>query len=65
LTRRLRGLRVLLLLASCAKAEEVAPHLTVVWTPMPAVGRESVAEIQLNEAMARPVTGAVCVSRRS
>ena len=25
---------------------------------MPAVGRESVAEIQLNEAMARPVTGA-------
>ena len=48
----------LLLLASCARAEETAPHLTIGWTPVPAVGRESVAEIQLNEAMARPVTGA-------
>ena len=48
----------LLLLASCARAEEGAPHLTIGWTPLPAVGRESVAEIQLNEAMARPVTGA-------
>ena len=49
----------LLLLASCARAaEEGAPHLTLGWTPTPAVGRESVAEIQLNEAMARPVTGA-------
>jgi hypothetical protein len=48
----------LLLLASCARQENVAPHLTIGWTPMPAAGRESVAEIQLNEAMARPVTGA-------
>ena len=47
-----------LLLASCARHETVAPHLTIGWTPVPAVGRESVAEIQLNEAMARPVTGA-------
>ena len=48
----------LLLLASCARAGDGAPHLTIGWTPLPAVGRESVAEIQLNEAMARPVTGA-------
>ena len=48
----------LLLLASCARAQDGAPHLTLGWTPTPAVGRESVAEIQLNEAMARPVTGA-------
>jgi hypothetical protein len=47
-----------LLLASCARQENIAPHLTIGWTPLPAVGRESVAEIQLNEAMARPVTGA-------
>jgi hypothetical protein len=47
-----------LLLASCARHENVAPHLTIGWTPTPTVGRESVAEIQLNEAMARPVTGA-------
>jgi len=49
---------LMLLLASCARSEETPPHLTIGWTPMPAVGRESVAEIQLNEAMARPVTGA-------
>ena len=51
----------LLLLASCAKSGEGvegAPHLTIGWTPLPAVGRESVAEIQLNQAMARPLTGA-------
>jgi hypothetical protein len=48
----------LLLLASCAPSEDTPPHLTIGWTPMPTVGRESVAEIQLNEAMARPVTGA-------
>jgi len=48
----------LLLLASCAPSEDTSPHITIGWMPMPAVGRESVAEIQLNEAMARPVTGA-------
>jgi len=48
----------LLLLASCARSEDTPPHLTIGWTPLPTVGRESVAEIQLNEAMARPVTGA-------
>ena len=37
---------------------EGVPHLTLGWRPLPAVGRESVAEIQLNEAMARPVAGA-------
>ena len=62
LTRRSGGTAgaaaCLLLLASCARQENVAPHLTIGWTPMPTVGRESVAEIQLNEAMARPVTGA-------
>ena len=46
------------LLASCARPEDTPPHLTIGWTPLPTVGRESVAEIQLNEAMARPVTGA-------
>ena len=55
---RSRAAACLLLLASCARAEEAAPHLTLGWTPVPAVGRESVAEIQLNQAMARPVTGA-------
>jgi len=49
---------LMLLLASCARSEETPPHLTIGWTPMPIAGRESVAEIQLNEAMARPVTGA-------
>ena len=48
----------LLLLASCARSEDTPPHLTIGWTPLPTVGRESVAEIQLNEAMARPLTGA-------
>ena len=48
----------LLLLASCARQETVAPHLTIGWTTIPTVGHESLAEIQLNEAMARPVTGA-------
>ena len=49
---------LLMLLASCAPSEDTSPHVTIGWTPVPAVGRESVAEIQLNEAMARPVTGA-------
>ena len=49
----------LALLAACTTPDGAAPpHLTIGWTPMPTVGRESVAEIQLNEAMARPVTGA-------
>jgi hypothetical protein len=55
----------LLLLASCAPSQDTSPHITIGWTPMPTVGRESVAEIQLNEAMARPVTGRICASRRS
>jgi len=47
------------LLAACTAPDgAAAPHLTIGWTPMPTVDRESVAEIQLNEAMARPVTGA-------
>jgi len=49
----------LALLAACTAPQgAAAPHLTIGWAPMPAVDRESVAEIQLNEAMARPVTGA-------
>jgi len=49
----------LALLAACTTPDGAAPpHLTISWTPMPAVDRESVAEIQLNEAMARPLTGA-------
>ena len=48
----------LVLLAACARPAVVPPHLTVHWTPDPAAGRDSVAEIQLNDAMARPVTGA-------
>jgi len=48
----------LVLLAACAAPQGPAPHLTIHWTPDPAAGAESVAEIQLNDAMARPVTGA-------
>jgi hypothetical protein len=48
----------LVLLAACAGPAVVPPHLTLHWTPEPAAGRDSVAEIQLNDAMARPVIGA-------
>jgi YtkA-like protein len=50
---------LLALVAACTAPDgAAAPHLTIHWTPDPAAGRDSVAEIQLNEAMARPVTGA-------
>jgi hypothetical protein len=48
----------LALLAACAPPDGAPPHLTLRWVPSPVVGIESVAEIQLNDAMARPVTGA-------
>ena len=53
-----RASLALVLLAACGRPTVVPPHLTLHWTPDPAAGRESVAEIQLNDAMARPVTGA-------
>ena len=48
----------LVLLAACAAPAAIPPHLTLHWTSAPAAGRDSIAEIQLNDAMARPVTGA-------
>jgi hypothetical protein len=48
----------LALAIACARPQSAPPHLTIHWTPDPTAGAESVAEIQLNDAMARPVTGA-------
>ena len=48
----------LLLLAACARSNDAGPRLTIHWTPAPAAGRESVAEIQLTEDGDRPLPGA-------
>jgi hypothetical protein len=45
-------------MSACAAGSGVAPHATLRWTPSPTAGTESIVDIQLNDAMARPVTGA-------
>ena len=65
LTRSAAAACVLLLAPACGHPGSTAagdaagaPHLTLHWTDGPVAGREAVGEIQLNDAMARPVTGA-------
>jgi hypothetical protein len=65
LTRLAAAACVLLLAAACRQPgprsggnADAAPHLTIHWTSGPVAGRESIGDIQLNDAMARPVTGA-------
>jgi hypothetical protein len=58
LTRGRAAAAGLLLLAACARSAEPAPRLTIDWTPAPAVGRESVAEIRLTDAADDPLAGA-------
>jgi hypothetical protein len=48
----------LALTSACAPADTAPPHATFRWAPHPAAGAESVVDIQLNDAMARPVAGA-------
>jgi hypothetical protein len=47
-----------LLLAACGRSDHAAPRLTIDWTPAPAAGKESVAEIHLLDAGDRPLDGA-------
>jgi hypothetical protein len=48
----------LALTTACATSDTAPPHATFRWAPNPAAGAESVVDIQLNDAMARPVAGA-------
>ena len=43
---------------ACTAPGAAAPHLTLQWTSPPIAGAEAEAQIQLNDAMAHPVTGA-------